>query len=204
MTARIAPISEDDRRDGEDRTDLIGCEVEAERHDQGDHCLDEGEDHRGLTAPDRARLVVHRSSPWIGSFATAAARAAAASIELVDQVAALQAAWRERAGRPRTGSAASKVIALLPALPVLSAPTARAAIGVSQQQTLAALKALAEAGVIRQLSAGTYDRQYAATELFDLLTAYEEGGFVGSIPSSVLGQAGDGQGRSRAAKRPAQ
>ena len=48
-------------------------------------------------------------------------------------------------------------------------------IGVSQQQTLAALKALAEAGVVRQLSAGTYDRQYAATELFDLLTAYEEG-----------------------------
>jgi hypothetical protein len=90
-------------------------------------------------------------------------------------VAALQAEWRERAGRPRAGSAASKLIALLPALPVLSAPTARAAIGVSQQQTLAALKALAEAGVLRQLSAGTYDRQYAATELFDLLTAYEEG-----------------------------
>ena len=87
---------------------------------------------------------------------------------------------------------------------MLSAPTARAAIGVSQQQTLAALKALAEAGVIRQLSAGTYDRQYAATELFDLLTAYEAGRFVGSIPSSVLGQAGDGQGRSRAAKRTAQ
>lgn len=58
---------------------------------------------------------------------------------------------------------------------MLSAPTARAAIGVSQQQTLAALKALAEAGVIRQLSAGTYDRQFATTELCDLLTAYEEG-----------------------------
>lgn len=65
---------------------------------------------------------------------------------------------------------------------MLSAPTARAAIGVSQQQTLAALKALAEAGVIRQLSAGTYDRQYAATELFDLLSAYEEG-IVGSTRS---------------------
>ena len=112
---------------------------------------------------------------WIASFATAAARAAAASIELADRVASLQGEWRERAGRPRAGSAASKVIALLPALPVLSAPTARAAIGVSQQQTLAALKALAEAGVIRQLSAGTYDRQYAATELFDLLEVYEEG-----------------------------
>jgi hypothetical protein len=89
-------------------------------------------------------------------------------------VAPLQGEWRERAGRPRAGSAASKLIALLPALPVLSAPTARAAIGVSQQQTLATLKSLAGAGVIRQLSEGTYDRQFAATELFDMLAAYEE------------------------------
>ena len=116
-----------------------------------------------------------RVGEWIASFAGAASRAALMSIELADHVASLQGEWRERAGRPRAGSAASKLIALLPALPVLSAPTARAAIGVSQQQTLAALKALAEAGVIRQLSAGTYDRQYAATELFDLLAAYEEG-----------------------------
>ena len=50
----------------------------------------------------------------------------------------------------------------------------REATGVSQQR-LAALKALAEAGVIRQLSARTYDRQHAATELFDLLTACEAG-----------------------------
>ena len=115
-----------------------------------------------------------RIADWIGSFAGAAAHAALMSIELAEQVAGLQAEWRDRAGRPRAGSAANKLIALLPALPVLSAPTARAAIGVSQQQTLAALKALAAAGVIRQLSAGTYDRQYAATELFDLLGAYEE------------------------------
>jgi hypothetical protein len=45
---------------------------------------------------------------------------------------------------------------------------------VSQQQTLAALKGLADTGVLLQISSGTYDRQYAATELFDLLTAYEE------------------------------
>jgi Fic family protein len=123
----------------------------------------------GLTAFREGRLA-----DWIGSFSEAAGRAAAVSIELADQVLALQGVWRERAGRPRAGSAARKLIALLPALPVLSAPTARAAIGVSQQQTLAGLKALADAGVIRQLSAGTYDRQFAATELFDLLAAYEE------------------------------
>lgn len=133
-----------------------------------------------------AGLVAFREgsvADWIGSFATAASRATAASIELADQVAWLQDEWRKRAGGPRAGSAASKLIALLPALPVLSAPTARAAIGVSQQQTLAALKSLAEARVLRQLSAGTYDRQYAATELFDLLTAHEEG-IVGSARST--------------------
>ncbi|MEX2548180.1 MAG: Fic family protein [Chloroflexota bacterium] len=111
---------------------------------------------------------------WIGSFAAAAEMAAVASVELAEQVAALQQEWRARAGRPRAGSAAAKLIALLPALPVLSAPTARAAIGVSQQQTLAALKDLAASGVISQISAGSYDRQYAATELFDLVSAYED------------------------------
>lgn len=115
-----------------------------------------------------------RIADWIGSFASAASHAALTSIELAEQVAALQAEWRVRAGRPRAGSAASRIIALLPALPVLSAPTARAAIGVSQQQTLAALKALSGTGVIRQLSEGTYDRQYAATDLFELVGAYEE------------------------------
>lgn len=123
----------------------------------------------GLTAFREGRV-----SDWVGSFSGAAATAASVSIELADEVAALQADWRERAGRPRSDSAASRLIALLPALPVLSAPTARGAIGVSQQQTLAALKSLADAGVLRQISTGTYDRQYAATELFDLLTAYEE------------------------------
>jgi hypothetical protein len=33
---------------------------------------------------------------------------------------------------------------------------------------------LAEAGVIDQISTGTYGRQYAATELFDLVSRYGE------------------------------
>ena len=108
------------------------------------------------------------------SFAGATHAAAVAAVALADQVTTLQAEWVARAGRPRAGSAAARLIALLPALPVLSAPTARVAIGVSQQQTLAGLKALADAGVITQISHGTYDRQYAATELFDLVTDDEE------------------------------
>ncbi len=114
-----------------------------------------------------------RLAEWIGSFAAATRDAASASVVLADRVAALQRGWMDLAGNPRSGSAASKLIALLPALPVLSAPTARTAIGTSQQQTLAALKSLAEAGVLTQISQGTYDRQYAATDLFDLLVDYE-------------------------------
>lgn len=114
-----------------------------------------------------------RVAAWISSFSAAAQTAATASTDLADQVAGLQRTWFERAKRPRADSAAAKLIRLLPALPVLSAPTAWAAINVSQQQTLLALKELAEEGVIRQTSEGSYDRQYAATELFDLLSAYE-------------------------------
>jgi hypothetical protein len=40
--------------------------------------------------------------------------------------------------------------------------------------TLAGLKALEQAGILRQISAGTYDRQFAATELFALISKYEE------------------------------
>ena len=122
----------------------------------------------GLTAFQEGR-----TPDWIDSFAGATRRAASASSQLAENVVALQSEWMVKAGRPRSDSAAAKLISLLPALPVLSAPTARAAIGVSQQQTLIGLKALAEAGVVRQISRGTYDRQFAATDLFDLLSRYE-------------------------------
>lgn len=122
----------------------------------------------GLVAYREGRLAA-----WLTSFAAAAHASAAASVDLAEQVAALQHEWVQRAGRPRADSAAAKLIRLLPALPVLSAPTARGAIGTSQQMTLAGLKALHAAGVVRQISEGTYDRQFAATELFDLLARYE-------------------------------
>jgi Fic family protein len=148
-----------------------------------------------------------RVADWVASFAAATAAAAEASAELAEQVATLQAEWLVRAGRPRVDSAAAKLVALLPALPVLSAPTARVALGISQQKTLEGLKALDAAGVVRQISAGTYDRQFAATELFDLVTAYEarvvgrarsetepagEGGTLSAAPPS----AGAGTGKA--------
>lgn len=115
-----------------------------------------------------------RIAEWCASFAGACERAATLSTELADAIAKLQAEWFERAGRPRRDSAAAHIIGMLPAQPVTSAATIRAAIGASHQRALDGLKTLAEAGVIHQISEGSYDRQYAADELFALLEAYEE------------------------------
>ena len=115
-----------------------------------------------------------RIAAWVESFANACHEAAVHAAALADEMAALQREWMQRAARPRAGSAAAKLIALLPAQPIVSAPTIRAAIGTSQQQALQGLKALEAAGVLWQISEGSYDRQFAAPELFDLVTEYEE------------------------------
>ena len=52
-----------------------------------------------------------------------------------------------------------------------SAATIRAAIGASNQRALDALKVLDMAGVVRKISEGGYDRQFAADELFALIEA---------------------------------
>ncbi|GAC1671924.1 MAG: Fic family protein [Candidatus Limnocylindrales bacterium] len=114
-----------------------------------------------------------RISEWCASFAGACAPAARLSTELADAIAKLEADWFERAGRPRRDSAATKIIAALPAQPITSAATIRTAIGASHQRALDGLKALADAGVVRQITEGGYDRQYAADELFALLEEYE-------------------------------
>lgn len=114
-----------------------------------------------------------RVSEWCASFAGACERASRLSTELGDEIARLEADWYERAGRPRRDSASARIIAALPAQPITSAATIRAAIGASHQRTLDGLKALAEAGVVRQITDGGYDRQFAADELFALIEAYE-------------------------------
>lgn len=110
---------------------------------------------------------------WCASFAAACARSADMSQQLADDIRSLQDSWLKRAGRPRSDSAAARIIKMLPAQPITSAGTIRAAIGASHQRTLDGLKALAAAGVVRQITEGSYDRQYAAEELFDLIEHHE-------------------------------
>jgi Fic family protein len=115
-----------------------------------------------------------RISEWCASFAAACEHAATRSIERSAAIAALRIRWVERAGRPRRDSAAARIIDLLPAQPITSAATVRAAIGSSHQRAIDGLKVLAEAKIVRQITEGGYDRQYAADELFALVDEYEE------------------------------
>ncbi len=111
---------------------------------------------------------------WVAPFAAACAQAAAASEGLAEAVRDLVDQWLERAGRPRVDGAPARIIRLLPAQPILTAATARIALGTSYQAARVALLALEQAGILRQISDGTYDRTYAADELFTLIRRYEE------------------------------
>jgi Fic family protein len=114
-----------------------------------------------------------RLDQWCASFADACTRAAGMSVDLAERVAGLEATWYERAGRPRRDSAAARIIKVLPAQPITSASTIRAAIDARHQRALEGLKVLAASGVVRQISKGGYDKQYAADELFDLIEEFE-------------------------------
>ena len=115
-----------------------------------------------------------RIAEWCASFAGALEHAARLSVELASDVALLQHDWYERAGRPRRGSTAARIIPLLPAQPITSAAIIRAAISARHQRALEGLKALEAAGVVRRISESTWDQHYAADDLFALLERYEE------------------------------
>ncbi len=111
--------------------------------------------------------------PWIASFAGAVNQAATEGLTMATDVVELRAKWFERSGRPRRGSSAARLLEIIPATPILSASTASKTIGASPQRTLDGLKRLESAGVLSQISRGTWDRQYAAKELFDLVAKCE-------------------------------
>jgi len=110
---------------------------------------------------------------WVASFAEAVSQAATEGLNMATEVVELRAEWFERSGRPRRGSSAARLLDVLPGAPILSASTASEMIGSSPQRTLDGLKRLASAGVVAQISRGTWNRQYAARELFDLVARCE-------------------------------
>jgi Fic family protein len=123
---------------------------------------------RGLTDYRKGAIAA-----WCSSFSIACRVASQKSESLAGQIATLIGDWRYRAGSPSRGSAGSKLIELLANEPIVSVSTAHAAIGGSAEAVRLALNSFTERGIVRQITAGGYAREWAADELFDMLHEHE-------------------------------
>lgn len=110
---------------------------------------------------------------WPRFFTDVVIRAADSSENLAAAVRALQRHWRESAGSPRSDSAASRLIAALPAYPVLTLPVACEVTGASDEACRKALNALQAAGVLRETTSGRRNRVWESVGLFDVLDRLE-------------------------------
>jgi Fic family protein len=125
---------------------------------------------QGLTA-----YRLSEPEEWYDIFADALEMSATKAREFAGRVAALQGTWLEQAGMPRPQAGARKLIAQLPAHPVINATTAQTLIGASSPVTAySAIERLVKADVLREIKIGKKrDRLWECTGLFDLLDSFE-------------------------------
>ncbi|GAB7004744.1 hypothetical protein JCM18899A_22170 [Nocardioides sp. AN3] len=81
------------------------------------------------------------------------------------RLAAMREQWTTAAGKPRTGSAARKILDQLLIEPVFSANEAEERVGGAQSSIYAAINRLHEAGVIRPLTQRTRNQIWVAASL---------------------------------------
>lgn len=113
---------------------------------------------------------------WCGQFADAMAAAARAAERLGRQLADLVDELMGQAGALRSDSVARKILAGLPAHPIVSAATAAQLYDVSDRSSRHALTLLEQRGVLVPTHVGRRrDREWTNDQLFELLDAYEYG-----------------------------
>jgi len=129
-----------------------------------------GTRYRGPATSRAAREGLNR---WVGLFATATRRAVAVADAFEERVQLLEAAWRKRLGRVRSGSAVDLLLRRLPGAPILTVQSAAELIGRSTQATNEAITRLTEAKVLSQTTAGRRNRAFEAPEMIRAFTALE-------------------------------
>jgi Fic family protein len=121
-----------------------------------------------------------RIADWVGSFATAVESSARAASALAERLASTVAELLERAGHPRRGSVARRIVESLAIRPILSAESVANAEGVTPTSARRALNSLTEAGVLQPTQVGRRrGREWACDDLFDLLDEFESTMAVG-------------------------
>lgn len=126
---------------------------------------------RGLTA--YREYTSERIASWVGTFAQATRTAAREAAGFAEEIARVQERWRERVPVRRRGSAADRIIELLPSQPVLDVRTAAVHAGVVYEAARLAMEQLRAADVVRPISSARRDRLYEAPEMFELIDGFE-------------------------------
>lgn len=126
--------------------------------------------YRGPATSKQAREGINL---WIGRFATACKRSVDDAASFEQQALAIEAEWRERLGRVRARSSADLLLRVLVGAPVVTVNSAAALIGRSFVHTNEAIKRLAEADILRQVTVGRRNRAFEAPEIIDAFTALE-------------------------------
>ncbi len=106
-------------------------------------------------------------------FATACRRAVADAETFEWHVAELQATWRQRLGRVRSGSAVDLLIRALPGAPVITVNAGAELIHRSFEATNLAIARLVKAKVLTQVRLGRRNRAFEAPELIRQFTYLE-------------------------------
>jgi Fic family protein len=109
----------------------------------------------------------------VQTFAQAADIASREAAVLRDDVEALQDRWREALKGLRSDAAAWKLVNELPGRPVLTAPSVGELLSVSAPAAGRALDQLEERGIIKRLNENKWGRAWEASELLDLVQAFE-------------------------------
>jgi Fic family protein len=110
---------------------------------------------------------------WCETFAQALLTAGEHAIGLGADLRALRDDWLKRAGMPRAGSTALRLIEGLPAHPIVSVESTQELLGVSDEASRLALDRLERTGVVRLVTLGKRNRAWAALEVFDLLDEFD-------------------------------
>lgn len=107
--------------------------------------------------------------PLLSTFAMASRVAAAESRITAGRLSDIPREWREAVGPTRRGSAAAKILAVLPSNPILSAEDAVSLVDAPRSSVFAAINRLRDAGVLRPLTDRKRDQVWGASAVLDEL-----------------------------------
>lgn len=124
---------------------------------------------RSREAP-ASQAAIDGVNDWLDLFAAATRRAVVDATSYEQRVREIQRTWRERLGRARADSAASRLIEALPGAPIVTVQSAAALVGRSEQAVNDAIPRLVEAGILKQTTVGRRNRAFEASELIDAFT----------------------------------